>query len=334
MTDEKYGGYRARLDQEYRDYLIGLSRSSPQEIVERVDEIRAVKHAYEYLCSTDISREELEYVMGAVHPLQEITGQHEAFRSAQVQENPVAQTVYDIWDKRLFSDGVTPLFTDRVPIRFHRKVGSIAEILSLPRNREDHPFLVEKVINLASKDFAVYASTLLTDQPFITENQDLMCVDEAGCWHCILVQDEAAECGLLICADGDMTTPDIPRMWRTRGNFPSKTSPRRITPGNNGTGAASRSNRNADPLFFFQSPFSQGFQSTFRLKTQPATSGPEVSAIGADSAGIAPMYIGTACREARSPYAAYGRILCGAGRRKEAPCPTNNLCGICTSCWP
>lgn len=33
MTDEKYGGYRARLDQEYRDYLIGLSRSSPQEIV-------------------------------------------------------------------------------------------------------------------------------------------------------------------------------------------------------------------------------------------------------------------------------------------------------------
>jgi len=202
MTDEQYEGYMARLELEYRDYSIDLCKLSPQEIFERVDEIRAVKHAYEYLRSPDISHEELEYVMDAIHPLLEIAGQHEAFRSAQVQENPVAQTVYDIWDKRLFSDGDTPLFTDRVPIRFHRKVGSIAEILSLPRNREDDPFLVEKVINLASKDFAVYADMLLTDQPFITENQDLMCVDEAGCWHCILVQDDMNQRGLLVCADG------------------------------------------------------------------------------------------------------------------------------------
>mgnify|MGYP003226295974 CR=1 FL=1 len=249
MTDEQYQGYMARLEQEYRDYSIGLCRLSPQVIFERVDEIRAVKHAYEYLRSVDISHEELEYAMTAMHPLKEIAGQHEAFRSAQVQENPVAQTVYDIWDKRLFSDGDTHLFTDRVPIRFHRKVSSIAEILTLPRNREDDPFLVEKVINLASKSFAVYANTLLTDQPFITDNRDLMCVDEAGCWHCILIQDEAA-------GQMDMTTPDIPHMWRTRGNSPSKTSPRRITPGNNGAGAASRSSRNADPFFFFQSPFS------------------------------------------------------------------------------
>lgn len=241
MTDEKYEGYMARLEQEYRDYSIGLCRLSPQVIFERVDEIRAVKHAYEYLHSRDISHEELEYAMSAMHPLLEIAGQHEAFRSAQVQENPVAQTVYDIWDKRLFSDGDTPLFTDRVPIRFHRKVGSIADILTLPRNREDDPFLVEKVINLASKDFAVYASTLLTDQPFITDNRDLMCVDEAGCWHCILVQDEAAGCGLLICADGydyarysayventrelsleNIPTEDYSRKQRSRGRKPKQ----------------------------------------------------------------------------------------------------------------
>ena len=167
-----------------------------------MDEIRAVKHAYEYLRSRDISHEELEYVMGAMHPLQEIAGQHEAFRSAQVQENPVAQTVYDIWDKRLFSDGDTRLFIDRVPIRFHRKMGSLSEILALPRNREDESFQINKVINLSSIDFTVYADMLLSDQPFITDNRDLMYVDESGCWHCILVQDEAAGCGLLICADG------------------------------------------------------------------------------------------------------------------------------------
>lgn len=237
MTDEQYQGYMARLEQEYRDYSIGLCKLSPQEIFDRVDEIRAVKHAYEYLHSADIPHEELEYVMGAMYPLQEIAGQYEAFRSAQVQENPVAQTVYDIWDKRLFSDGDTQLFTDRVPIRFHRKMANLSEILTLPRNREDDLFLVEKVINLASKDFAVYANMLLTDQPFITDNRDLMCVDEAGCWHCILVQDEAAGCGLLICADGydyarysayventqelsleNIPTEEYSRKQRSRGN--------------------------------------------------------------------------------------------------------------------
>ena len=99
MTDEKYEGYMARLEQEYRDYSIGLCRLSPQVIFERVDEIRAVKYAYEYLRSADISHDELEYAMTAMHPLQEIAGQHEAFRSTLIQENPVAQTVYDIWDK-------------------------------------------------------------------------------------------------------------------------------------------------------------------------------------------------------------------------------------------
>ena len=161
-----------------------------------------MKYAYEYLRSADIPREELEYAMTAMHPLQEIAGQHEAFRSVLVQENPVAQTVYDIWDKRLFSDGDTELFTDRVPIRFHRKMASLSEILTLPRNQDDHPFLVEKVVNLTSKDFAVYANMLMTDQPFITDNRDLMYVDKVGDWHCILVQDDLNQRGLLVCADG------------------------------------------------------------------------------------------------------------------------------------
>lgn len=202
MTDKKYEGYMARLEQEYRDYSICLCKLSPQEIFDRVDEIRAVKQAYEYLRSKDISNAELEYVMAALHPLQEIACQYQTFQLAQIQENPVVRTVYDIWDKRLFSDGDIQLFTDRVPIRFHRKASSVSEIISLPRNHQDDPFLVEKVINLASKDFAAYANMLMTDQPFITDNRDLMYVDKVGDWHCILVQDEAAGCGLLVCADG------------------------------------------------------------------------------------------------------------------------------------
>lgn len=69
MTDEQYEGCMTRLEQEYRDYSIGLCKLSPQEIIERVDEIRVMKYAYEYLRSADIPREELEYAMTAMHPL-------------------------------------------------------------------------------------------------------------------------------------------------------------------------------------------------------------------------------------------------------------------------
>ncbi len=203
MTDEQYEGYMARLDQEYRDYAIGLCKLSPQEIFERVDEIRAVKYANEYLRSTDISHEELEYAMTAMHPLHEIAGQHEAFRCALVQENPVALTVYDIWDKRLFSDGETDLYTGRVPICFHKKVPSIAEILNLPRNREDMSFQIEKVIELNAKDFTTYSNMLLTATPeFISDNTDLMYVDDNKVWHCLLVHNKASHRGILVEADG------------------------------------------------------------------------------------------------------------------------------------
>ena len=74
------------------------------------------------------------------------------------QDNPVALTVHDIYANQLFSDGDTDLYMGRVPIRFHRKVSSISEILSLPRNREDHPFQIEKVIELSAKDFTAYSN--------------------------------------------------------------------------------------------------------------------------------------------------------------------------------
>ncbi len=241
MTDEKYEGYMDRLDQEYRDFSMGLCKLSPQEIFEWVDEIQAVKLACEYLRSRDISHEELEYVMGAMHPLQEIAGQHEAFRSALAQENTVAQTVYDIWDKRLFSDGDTKLFTDRVPIRFHRKMSSISEILSLLRNREDEPFQINKVINLSPKDFTAYSNMLISDQPFITENQDLMISSGTEEWPCILVQDKANHRGILIHSEGydyarycayventrelslqNIPTEDYARKQRSRGRKPKQ----------------------------------------------------------------------------------------------------------------
>lgn len=134
MTDEKYEGYMTRLEQEYRDYSVRMWKLPGISVFDRADEIQAVKLAYEYIRSADISHEELEYAMTAMYPLQEIAGHHEAFRPALVQENPVAQTVYDIWDKRLFSDGDTELFNNRVPIRFHRKMANVSEILAFPRN--------------------------------------------------------------------------------------------------------------------------------------------------------------------------------------------------------
>ena len=202
MTDEKYEGYMTRLEQEYRDYSVRMWKLPGISVFDRADEIQAVKLAYEYIRSADISHEELEYAMTAMYPLQEIAGHHEAFRPALVQENPVAQTVYDIWDKRLFSDGDTELFNNRVPIRFHRKMANVSEILAFPRNGPDDTFHIKKVIRLGTKDFSAYANALDTEQAFLTDNRGIMYVDRGGDWHCILVQDAANQRGLLICADG------------------------------------------------------------------------------------------------------------------------------------
>lgn len=239
MTDEQYQGYMARLEQECRDYSVRLWKLPGISVFDRADEIRAVKLAYEYLRSADISHEELEYVMSAMYPLKEIAGQHEAFLSAQMRENPVAQTVYDIWDKRLFSDGDTERFTNRVPIRFHRKMANVSEVLSLPRVGQDDTFLIEKVIRLDTKDFSAYANALDTEQAFLTDNRGIMYVDRAGDWHCILVQDAVNQRGLLICADGydyarysayventrelsleNIPTEDYARKQRSRGKKP------------------------------------------------------------------------------------------------------------------
>ena len=45
----------------------------------------------------------------------------------------------------------------------------------------------EKTITLQRSEFEAFANDLLDEYAFITENKDLMRVDENGVWHCIKV---------------------------------------------------------------------------------------------------------------------------------------------------
>lgn len=203
MNEKQYHGYLDRLNLEYREYMLQLSRMSPQEIFEKAGEIFAMKQTHDYLRSTEIPDVELEYAMTALHPMGSVASQHEAFQSVLWQDNPVGLTVHDIYANQLFSDGDTDLYMGRVPICFHRKVSSVSEIMSLPRNRDDHPFQIEKVIELSAKDFTEYSNMLLTATPaFIQDNQDLMYVDNNEVWHCLLVHDKVSHRGILVEADG------------------------------------------------------------------------------------------------------------------------------------
>lgn len=118
-------------------------------------------------------------------------------------KNPMALTVYDICDKALFDDGDTELYTDRIPIRFHRKMSSIDEIAELSRLGSDDTFKVEKVVVLAPNDFDRFSRSLIADNPIIAANQKYMWMDMGDeCWHCLLVKDAGSERGILVESEG------------------------------------------------------------------------------------------------------------------------------------
>lgn len=75
---------------------------------------------------------------------------------------------------------------------FHRKES----------NYEVMPCVVEKIVELPESDFACYLEDLLQNQPFITENQELMKRDQDGVYHCLLVIGKGHDDGILIESEG------------------------------------------------------------------------------------------------------------------------------------
>jgi hypothetical protein len=202
MTEEKRNEYLKRLAHEYEDFKRDMYSRSSGDVFDRAQDIVNMKYAYDYLRSADISDNELDYVMKAKNPISEVAGTRQAFDEVNYFENPMALTVHDIYDKELFDDGDTELFTDRIPICFHRKVTGVAEIESFSRLRQDDVFKIEKVIRLQPEEFEIYANDLQSDQPFIIANADLMRMDKNKIWHCLLVKDTASERGILVESDG------------------------------------------------------------------------------------------------------------------------------------
>ena len=61
---------------------------------------------------------------------------------------------------------------------------------------------IEKVVELSREDFHHFKNNLLDDYDFISENNDLMCVDKTGTVHCMLVLGDDYDEGILVNSEG------------------------------------------------------------------------------------------------------------------------------------
>lgn len=202
MTEETYEKYMQRLTDEMDYYRRDMIVKSPSAVYDEAAHIVNMAYADSYLRSNEIPDDELEYVMKAKRPLHEIAMVKAAYDSVERQKNPVAQTVFGICDQLLFDDVDVEKTTDRIPIRFHRKVSNRSEIEDFSRYGEDDRFDVRMTVELSPKDFDRYSRDLLYDQPFIEDNKKQMWVDDDGCYHCILVHDSANNRGFLVESEG------------------------------------------------------------------------------------------------------------------------------------
>lgn len=202
MTEETYQEYMLRLENEMDHFRRDMFAKSPSAVYDEAQHIINMTYAYNYLHSKEIPDDELEYVMKAKRPLHEIACTRAAFDSVKYHENPIALTVFDICDKRLFDEADVEKTTDRIPIRFHRKVSNRSEIEGFSRYGEDDRFDVRMTVELSTTDFDRYSRELLYDQPFISDNKDQMWIDHDGCYHCILVHDSENNRGFLVESEG------------------------------------------------------------------------------------------------------------------------------------
>jgi len=61
---------------------------------------------------------------------------------------------------------------------------------------------IEKVVTLQINEFRKFEDRLLDNYDFITENKELMYIDEDGVWHAILITAKEVDYGILVESEG------------------------------------------------------------------------------------------------------------------------------------
>lgn len=75
----------------------------------------------------------------------------------------------------------------------------------LERKASDYPAsdcVIEKIVELPENEYKYFKAAPLRDMSFIAENTGLMCRDENGIYHCLLVLGEGSSDGVLVEAEG------------------------------------------------------------------------------------------------------------------------------------
>jgi hypothetical protein len=61
---------------------------------------------------------------------------------------------------------------------------------------------IEKVVTLQINEFRKFEDRLLDNYDFITENKELMYIDEDGVWHAILITAKEVDYGIVVQSEG------------------------------------------------------------------------------------------------------------------------------------
>ena len=197
-----YSEYKLRLDAEYTHYQKKLMNLLPCDLYCRYEEILALEKAYEFLMSLSSDDPVLDYVMEAMYPLHEIVGRHPELEERLAPINPVGASIYEIHERHLFDSGETIKYTGRIPIRFHRELDGLEDIMEAARNFPDDKFVIEQIIELRPVAFLQFSETLSSRRKFISKHIDVMGMDIEQRRHCILVHDAQNKRGVLVDSEG------------------------------------------------------------------------------------------------------------------------------------
>ena len=80
---------------------------------------------------------------------------------------------------------------------FVKKPSRLSDLLKLHRIEEEKSYEIVRIIQLPQIDYENFAADLTVDREYI-EQYAYLCVNQNGVWHCLLIQQENANTGIIV----------------------------------------------------------------------------------------------------------------------------------------
>ena len=94
--------FRAKLDKNYEEYISNLNNLSVSELIEKAEEISALKGLYKILCERCFSTSDINYMLSISNPLEAICKEWLIYHS-NLPYDGVQYVLWNIHDKQKYS---------------------------------------------------------------------------------------------------------------------------------------------------------------------------------------------------------------------------------------